>query len=101
MHADTPDMSHVQWWRAQRGRRAWIGSSVAVALFGVAAAWSFTHCAALPEDRCIKDGIGPDVSFRDGCLICICDANGELHCTSRDCSPDAGLLGSTGNSELP
>jgi hypothetical protein len=87
--------------RADRRRRAWLGSGIAASLLSVAAAWSFTRCAALPDDRCIEDGIGPDVYFRDGCMICVCDAAGELRCTSRDCSPDAGLLRNSTESVSP
>lgn len=73
-------------------RRAWLGSSLAALVLGAAAAWSFTRCAALPDDRCMEDGIGPDVYFHDGCLVCVCDAEGELHCYPSNCPADAGVL---------
>jgi hypothetical protein len=85
-------MAHIQFSRAKLGRRACLGSSVAAVLLGTAAAWSFARCAALPDDRCIQDGIGPDVYFHDGCLICVCDAANELRCYPSACSPDAGSL---------
>ena len=63
---------------------------MAAAVLGVGAAWFFTRCAGMPDDRCIANGIGPEAYFHEGCLICICDAAGELHCNSGNCSPDAG-----------
>jgi hypothetical protein len=84
-----------------RRRRTWLGSSLAVVFLGVAAAWSFTRCAALPDDRCIQDGIGRDVYFHDGCLICICDAASELHCYPGNCSSDAGVLRDSTEAEAP
>lgn len=100
-------MSHGEPSRANRLRRAWLGSSVAAIVLGAAATWTFTRCAALPDDRCIEDGIGPDVYFHDGCLVCVCDAQGELRCyPGSRCAPDAGVLhGPTAedprDSELP
>lgn len=54
----------------------------------------------------MQDGIGPDVYFSEGCMLCVCDAAGELHCYPDNCSPDAGMaLDSTASvpaaSELP
>lgn len=99
-------MSHVGFSRAKRLRRTWLGSSIAAVVLAAAAAWSFTRCAALPDDRCMADGIGPDVYFHDGCMICVCDAGGELHCYPSNCSPDAGALRESAasdpsDSELP
>lgn len=106
LYAGTPSMSHLEFSRTRQRRRAWLGSSVVAAFLGVAAAWSFTRCAALPDDRCIQDGIGPEVYFRDGCMLCVCDAAGELHCYPSNCSPDAGVLNDSTasdpkDSELP
>jgi hypothetical protein len=41
----------------------------------------------------MQDGIGPDVYFHDGCLICVCDAESQIHCYPSICSPDAGVPG--------
>jgi hypothetical protein len=99
-------MSHEKFSGARRRRHVWLGSSFSAVVLSLAAAWSFARCSALPDDRCMEDGIGPDVYFHEGCMICVCDAAGELHCYPGNCSPDAGMvLDSTASvpteSELP
>jgi len=51
---------------------------------------SISHWEAYTGNN--KDGNGPDVYFHDGCMLCVCDAAGELHCYPSNCSPDAGVL---------
>jgi len=86
-------------WKYLRGRRrpGLIGPGVAAVALGTLGVWSSSHCAALPDDRCLDDGIqiatGRIVPSEDGCMICRCDANAQLHCAATRCAwPDGGVV---------
>jgi hypothetical protein len=80
-----------------RGRRGLVGSSAAAVALAALGLWSFSRCAALPDDRCRDDGIHTEpwriVSSQDACMTCYCDVNAQLYCVSMGCSlPDAGVM---------
>lgn len=85
-------MEHLR----RRSRRRLLGSSITAVAIGALGVWSFFRCASLPDERCLDEGIRPDlgrISTSDqGCMSCYCDASGELHCIPRGCSADAGVM---------
>jgi hypothetical protein len=89
-------MFHWKYLRG-KGRPGRLGSSVAALALGAIGLWSFSRCAALPDDRCLDDGIhsavGRIIPSEDACMTCYCDATAELHCVSTGCAtPDGGLM---------
>ena len=77
-------------------RRQLLGGGFTAVALGAIGIWMFSRCAAPPDDRCLDDSLRPEpagmVSAERGCMLCYCDARGELRCLYRSCRLDGGVV---------